>query len=258
MNYLKHYIALTRKRELSPAQIGEKHHVFPTSIFGKNKRIVILTTREHLFVHKLLYLVYKKRNGSEHHTTRKMLHAIRFMLLDPFQVNSDRLSLQVSTRLSAIIRQHNSDRFKGDNNPAKRDDVRAKISKAKTGKGRKDMIGKAFMGSDIPSEEILRKVNESKKITHQRNLELFGKKVHYPENRKSEPCSDDKAAKISESRKRTTEKFISMDREEFADWISKQKLYNKRGGPNSNVTRYILARGEAVSEYYLQPQEGVI
>ena len=48
MNYKKHYIKLIRiaqNRILSG--YFEKHHIFPQSIFGKNKSIVNLTLKKH-------------------------------------------------------------------------------------------------------------------------------------------------------------------------------------------------------------------
>lgn len=40
MNYLKHYIKLIRKAQQSTYECySENHHVFPTSIFGKNNKL---------------------------------------------------------------------------------------------------------------------------------------------------------------------------------------------------------------------------
>jgi hypothetical protein len=50
-----------------------------------------------------------------------------------------------------------------------------------------------------------------------------GMKLEYPKNRKSSPCSSEKMKKISETRKNTRIKFISMNEEEFNLWISKTK-----------------------------------
>jgi hypothetical protein len=74
MNYLKHYCNLIRKAEnrISPEGYTEKHHTFPVSIFGKNKRIVVLTAREHYIAHALLEKAFIKRYGLHHYRTQKM------------------------------------------------------------------------------------------------------------------------------------------------------------------------------------------
>lgn len=74
MNYLKHYCNLIRKAEnrVPPEGYTEKHHTFPVSIFGKNKRTVVLTAREHYIAHALLEKICIKRYGLEHYRTYKM------------------------------------------------------------------------------------------------------------------------------------------------------------------------------------------
>jgi hypothetical protein len=77
MNYLKHYCNLIRKAEnrISPKDYTEKHHIFPVSIFGKNKRIVVLTAREHYIAHALLEKICIKRYGVSDWKTKKMTHS---------------------------------------------------------------------------------------------------------------------------------------------------------------------------------------
>jgi hypothetical protein len=77
MKYLKVYCNLIRKAEnrTLPKGYTEKHHIFPVSIFGKNKRIVVLTAREHYIAHALLERIYIKRYGLKHWKTQKMICA---------------------------------------------------------------------------------------------------------------------------------------------------------------------------------------
>jgi hypothetical protein len=65
MNYLKVYCNLIRKaeNETLPEDYIEKHHTFPKSIFGDNKRIVALTPRKHYIAHLLLEKICIKRYG---------------------------------------------------------------------------------------------------------------------------------------------------------------------------------------------------
>lgn len=80
MNYLKHYIKLIRKAQ-SETQSGycEKHHVFPVSIFGKNKFIVKMTARQHYIAHALLQRIYIKRYGEDDMKSKKMIRAFFMM-----------------------------------------------------------------------------------------------------------------------------------------------------------------------------------
>jgi len=66
----------------------EKHHVFPTSIFGKNERVVYLTAREHVLAHLLLFKAALKRYGRHHWKTWKTAGAATAMGL----VNSTHLN----------------------------------------------------------------------------------------------------------------------------------------------------------------------
>jgi hypothetical protein len=84
MNYLKSYCNLIRKAEKrgytkkkakEQELYVEGHHTFPVSIFGKNKRIVYLTAREHYIAHALLEKIYIKRYGLNHWKTKKMMYA---------------------------------------------------------------------------------------------------------------------------------------------------------------------------------------
>jgi hypothetical protein len=81
MNYLKVYCNLIRKAEnrTPPEGYTEKHHTFPVSIFGKNKRVVVLTAREHYIAHALLEKICIKRYKANHWKTQKMIHAFWMM-----------------------------------------------------------------------------------------------------------------------------------------------------------------------------------
>ena len=81
MNYLRVYCNLIRKAENRTPPDGyiEKHHIFPVSIFGNNKRIVVLTSREHYIAHALLEKIYIKRCGTNDKKTIKMTYAFWLM-----------------------------------------------------------------------------------------------------------------------------------------------------------------------------------
>jgi hypothetical protein len=84
MNYLKVYCNLIRKAEKrgytkkkakEQGLYVEGHHTFPVSIFGKNKRIVYLTAREHYIAHALLVKICISRYELYHWKSKKMIYA---------------------------------------------------------------------------------------------------------------------------------------------------------------------------------------
>lgn len=100
MNYRKHYIKLMRKaqeRTLPPDTYVERHHVFPKSIFGKNKFLVKLTAREHYVAHHLLFNYFRKKCGECHQKTSMMGNA--------FWLMSHRFNYPISSRVYASVRE---------------------------------------------------------------------------------------------------------------------------------------------------------
>lgn len=67
------------ENRLKPDCYTEKHHIFPVGIFGKNKRTVILTAREHYIAHALLEKAYITRYGKSDKRTLKMISAFYLM-----------------------------------------------------------------------------------------------------------------------------------------------------------------------------------
>jgi DNA integrity scanning protein DisA with diadenylate cyclase activity len=222
MNYLKSYCKLIRnaesrnwKRKCIEFYI-EEHHIFPVSIYGKNNRTVLLTPREHFLAHWLLYKICLKRYGIRNNKTFSMGSAFAMMC-----VSNDLQERTYTSRQYEIVRKC--------------------LSKIRTGKKRNDMMGKKYFGA---SEDSIKNGIEKMK------QKKIGMKIEYPKNRKSAPCSIEKSKKISETRKNTKLKFISMSEEEFSVWISNQNLYRKDGARNSNVTRVLMWRNLSLENYY--------
>jgi hypothetical protein len=156
--------------------------------------------------------------------------------------NNRQNEIMISSYWFGLVREHNSERSRGDNNPAKLPENRAKISAAKTGKKRNDIKGKKYFGADDDTIRMGIEKMRQKKI---------GKKINYPKNRNSSPCTEEKARKISEVRMKTKDRFIKMKDDEFQEWISRQNLYAKDGKrKNSNVTRVLHWRGIPIEKYY--------
>ena len=222
MNYLKIYCKLVKfaeNRNWKKNYDGlylEGHHIFPISIYGKNDRIVYLTAREHFLAHWLLYKICLKRYGIKNRKTFNMGSAFAMMC-----VSNDLQERTYTSRQYEIARKC--------------------LSKIRTGKKRNDMSGKKYFGAnDVVIKNGIEKMRQKK----------IGMKIEYPKNRKSAPCSIEKSKKISETRKNTKLKFISMSGEEFSVWISNQNLYRKDGARNSNVTRVLMWRNLSLENYY--------
>jgi len=153
MNYLKIYCNLIRKAEnrTPPGGYTEKHHTFPISIFGKNKRVVALTAREHYVSHALLERICMKRYGLKDQRTVKMTHAHIMMKGNGNYVNS---YLYESARIRF------SEVKKGENHPmfgkVHSEETKTKISVANKG-------NTAWNKGKVLSEEIKAKLSAARK-----------------------------------------------------------------------------------------------
>jgi hypothetical protein len=131
--YLRWYISLIRKRQNNKWQSsGEFHHVFPVSIFGRNKFTIKLSYREHFISHLLLFNIFQFRYGPGDKRTIKMKRAIAsFITQKEIKNNSHRY---------AICRKANVEANTGVNSPiygTKRPmlpETREKLSKINIGK----------------------------------------------------------------------------------------------------------------------------
>lgn len=169
--YCKKYIALVKSSQNQSGELMEKHHIFPQSIFGKNKRIVSLTSRQHFVAHKLLHKIFLFRNGGNTTRCYKMAKAFCWM--------QTRNCVQFNSRRYAFCKKMRSESMRGENNPCKdsqsfSEEHRRKISEALLKnppmKGKKHSeetrakLSKALKGRKvIHSEETKRKISEKNK-----------------------------------------------------------------------------------------------
>lgn len=163
MNYLKHYCVLMRKAasRQQPRGYTEKHHVFPVSIFGKNKRIVVLTAREHYIAHALLEKACLKRYGAKHNKTIKMTFAHCCMKASGKYFNSTLYE-------AARIRRNENMKGKPPNiefTPERREAIRRRRLGKKASAETRQKISAAHQGKKMPpkSEETLRRMSEAQK-----------------------------------------------------------------------------------------------
>lgn len=237
MNYISHYVKLVRKAQVrnAPNCYTENHHVFPVSIFGENNFTVELTAKEHYIAHWLLYKASIKRYGVNHRKTHSLAKAWNNMTFNHSgkRYVSKTFSLAREARAISIL---------GNGNPAKSSTARQKISKSKSGKLRPDMKGKSYFGADEIAIQLGIEKMKAKKT---------GMKINYPSNRKSSPCSEEKAKKISRARKETEIKFKNMSDDEFSEWLLAQSIYCSNGKrKNPNVTRTLQWRGIPIEKVY--------
>jgi len=173
MNYLKVYCNLIRKAENRTLVEGytEKHHTFPKSIFGKNKRVVVLTAREHYIAHALLERVCIKRYGLNHYRTHKMTYAFWMMCNTNGRQNSylyEELKIRRSNILKSLAGENHFNRGK-----KRSPETIEKLRKASTGKKlsieTRKKLSELKRGKNHPyygkthTEETRRKISENRK-----------------------------------------------------------------------------------------------
>lgn len=138
MNYLRTYCNLIRKAEKrgytkkkakEQGLYVEGHHTFPVSIFGKNKRIVYLTAREHYIAHALLETICIQRYGKEHWKSKKMMYAFWRLNNETMRNTYFNSYLYEKSKLNFIKLMENEGVFSTDKNPSKKQKRREKLSK---------------------------------------------------------------------------------------------------------------------------------
>ena len=141
MNYLKTYCNLIRKAEQrgytkkKAKEHGlyvEGHHTFPMSIFGKNKRIVYLTAREHYISHALLERICIQRYGKEHWKTKKMMYAFWSLNRKNSRNNYLNSYLYEQSKLNFSELMKKESIFLTENNPSKTPERREKMKNQMT------------------------------------------------------------------------------------------------------------------------------
>jgi len=171
MNYQRQYDALifrARNRQ-KPEGYVERHHVVPTALNGKNEpgNLVQLTAREHYLAHLILakihggpmwrafYLMSNRmsRKGSRLYEMARLEFSL-----------SQTGDLHPMRRLPILAENHRKF-MKGENNPARREEVRAKMRIVNRGENN-PMFGKGggFKGKKHTDETKAKITGRPKKV----------------------------------------------------------------------------------------------
>ncbi len=208
--YKKWYyqIVTEAKNRLLLEGYSELHHIVPRSMGGEDvdHNLVRLTAREHFICH---WLLTKMTEGDNRH---KMLAAIRMMYQVENKETQQRYRSKITSRVFEKIRSEwaagHAELMSGDNNPAKRQEVRETIRKQKTGVKRKEFSQewkeklsknhKSTKGHDCSlSEETKRKIREAH--IGMKHSEETKKKIG--ESQLGRKRSEETKRKISEGRR---------------------------------------------------------
>ena len=224
----------------------EFHHILPKSMFPQfadaNWNLVRLEYAMHREAHRLLWLMY---NNAPMTTSYRMM-----------------CGFTQETRES----WHLSSGLYGDANPSKRDDVREKISAAKTGKRRADMEGKKYFGA---SNDVIKNISDKVSKSLQGTVVVkdghgnkFRVKTNDPRYVSGELVSHNKGvkninsaskrpdvmAKIMQTRRKTYEKFKSFTFDEMVDFLCDahkqgKKIFAKHVPFERNYSSYVKISG---------------
>lgn len=235
MDYKAIYIKLVMKRAKEPfSGVSEKHHILPKSIYGEGPKVT-LSIREHFLAHRLLAKIYPAGTIEwlkMHRALYMMAHTRNACFISSREFERGRLANRL---LSS-----------GDNNPARLQENRDKISEAKMGVPRPDLIGKRFFGADDAQiEEIKRKISEAK----------IGKPLNYPKDRKSRGSIESINDNISKAYSERNEKHLKASGEEILSMFQGFVIYNPKGRFNSNINRILKLRSESIHKYFYE-QDG--
>jgi hypothetical protein len=259
MNYLKVYCNLIRKAEnrTPPEGYVEKHHTFPKSIFGKNKRVVKLTGREHYIAHALLEKIYIKRYGLSDKRTIKMIYAHTIMKSKGKYINS---YLYEGARIRTSFVNKGKEVSK---------ETREKIGNIHRGKKlskeHKQKLRELFTGENNPryGKKYLKEESPFYGKTHtQEQKEKWSKmrggvkisdesKRKISEFNKGKILSQETRNKVSDSRKKHYS-FINPNGEiieEYTTLLKFSKKYNLDNSALSKVVRGVLTQHKGWTLY---------
>lgn len=147
----------------------EKHHIIPKWMGGSDKKenLVLLTAREHYLCHYLLFVEFRDRPSSA--AFHKMNNTINNTYRD--------------SKKYAELREYQSKKWSGDRNPAKRIDVRKKISQGVKGK-KNGMYGMTGSSNPFYGKTHTEEFKEYKKKLHGKETVFRG--ITYPSLRDAE------------------------------------------------------------------------
>lgn len=159
---------MRKAQERDPSELDgiytENHHIFPISIYGKNKLTVKLTYKEHIVAHHLLFKECLKRYGAYHERTNKMNYALNLFLniKTKYGVYERSLALtklirashKVPFRMPLKSRRALSEKRKGKNNP-----MYGRTGPRAPGYGKKGILSPNY--GKKRSEKTRKKISES-------------------------------------------------------------------------------------------------
>lgn len=205
----------------------ESHHILPRSMYPEYAKsswnLVRLNYKNHVYAHELLAKFF---NNS------KMKRAYSF--IGRHIVEKEKLKFLTSGC------------FKGELNPSKRPEVRKKISDAKIGKPRLDLVGKKYFGANDESIQLAIKYASSKlvdtvivkdsngnrfRVSVNDNRYISGELIPFNKGEKR-PNSASKTpeimAKIMKSRNEKYSKFLSCSLDELVQLLVDAHKNGKR------------------------------
>lgn len=163
MDYKKHYNNLCKTRKESHRYKGdgnyyESHHIVPKWKGGSNEKsnLVLLTAREHYLAHYFLFLIYKDKSSSA---------AFHIM-------NNNINSSYRDSKKYEELRIFQSEKWKGENNPAKRIEVRKKISDKLKGENN-PMFGKNGKDNPFFGKNHTQEHNRKKQLLYSNKVEIY-------------------------------------------------------------------------------------
>lgn len=134
--YLDRYLSLIESQKRDKKVKGdwlESHHIYPKSIFGQNKDLVILDIRTHILAHELLWRHLKKIKSRYAYK----MGLVMARMSGEKKNGSDTRITKFSSRLLSVARKAMHESVRGENNPfygkKHSEETRLKISDTRTG-----------------------------------------------------------------------------------------------------------------------------
>lgn len=239
----------------------ERHHIYPVSIYGNNKDIVILIGREHFIVHHLLWWAYRKEYGASDYRTKKMQYAFsmighcdrynkRYKIKNGFEYEQIKQARAEAFK-GRIVSQETRDKMSIGNKGKRHgplgprsDEVKAKISKANKGRvvteETREKIRLSGLGH-VVTEETKAKISATTKgisFSPEEKARRYASRTGIKRGPNKNPMSEETKQKISislkgkplseEHKRKLSEHYKNLPKEYYTERGRKRVANKKR------------------------------
>lgn len=245
--FFRQYFYLVNRFTKNPYDGPDKnrHHVYPKSIFGKTNYIILISFRNHLIVHYLLYRGCQVSLGDKHDWTKKMANVLRFSVYGLYEKFGEDKKFKES--LSVLLEKARNKVYyspwnKGIPRTAEQRENHSKLMKGKRAWNRGIKIGVVTAGAykkgNIPWNKGIPFSEETKQKMRKPKIEGSGKMMSEGKRKVKEALTPEEREKRKQIRSEIAKRFwndpVQRARMEKIRKTQKKRQPNNQSPPESS------------------------